>query len=91
LGGGGNVPGEKDNVEIAVPITVTVDDTQAASNLLLGPGAELLITGNGALTLTNGLDDFGVVQVGGGDPPMLTVSGPVTVEAFALLEAFGDG
>ncbi len=88
---GGSVPGGTNNVSIPVPIVVNVHDTQGASNLILGPGAELLITGNGALTLANGLDDFGVVQVGGGDPPVLTVSGPVTIEAFALLEAFGVG
>ncbi len=70
---------------------MSLHDTEFAKNLIVGPGALLLITGEGALTLTNGLDDFGVVQVGGGDPPMLTVNGPVTIEQFALLEAFGEG
>jgi hypothetical protein len=69
---------------------VSLHDAEFAKNLIVGPGALLLITGEGALTLTNGLDDFGVVQVGGGDPPMLTVNGPVTIEQFALLEAFGE-
>ena len=89
--GGGNVPGGTNNVQIALPIIVTVDDTQSAGNLVLGAGAKLFITGDGTLTLTKGLSDAGVVEVGGGDPPMLTVNGPVTIQPFALLEAFGEG
>jgi hypothetical protein len=88
---GGSVPTGTNDVQIPVPITVSLRDTEFAKNLIVGPGALLMITGEGALTLTNGLDDFGVVQVGGGDPPMLTVNGPVTIEQFALLEAFDEG
>jgi hypothetical protein len=92
----GNVPGQINNVEIdqrvaGKPLTVTVADSEAANNLVIGPGVILQIDSGGFLFVANGLDDFGVVQVGSGDPPKLTVNGPVTVEFGAQIEALGEG
>jgi hypothetical protein len=92
----GNVPGQINNVEIdqrvaGKPLTVTVADSEAANNLVIGRGVILHIDSGGFLFVANGLDDFGVVQVGSGDPPKLTVNGPVTVESGAQIEALGEG
>ena len=92
----GNVPGQINNVEIdqrvaGKPLTVTVADSEAANNLVIGRGVILHIDSGGFLFVANGLDDFGVVQVGSGDPPKLTVNGPVTVEFGAQIEALGEG
>jgi hypothetical protein len=70
---------------------VTVADSEAANNLVIGRGVILHIDSGGFLFVANGLDDFGVVQVGSGDPPKLTVNGPVTVESGAQIEALGEG
>ena len=70
---------------------MTVADLEAANNLVIGPGVILQIDSGGFLFVANGLDDFGVVQVGSGDPPKLTVNGPVTVEFGAQIEASGEG
>ena len=58
---------------------------------MIGRGVILHIDSGGFLFVANGLDDFGVVQVGSGDPPKLTVNGPVTVESGAQIEALGEG
>jgi hypothetical protein len=91
----GNVPGQSNNVEIdqpvpGKPLTVTVADIEAAKNLVIGPGVILNIVSGGFLVVANGLDDFGLIQVGG-DPPKLTVFGPVTVEIGGAIEASGEG
>jgi hypothetical protein len=45
---------------------------------------------SGSLNIQDGLDDGGALVVGG-DPPALTVNGPVTVEAGGKMIAHGDG
>ena len=58
---------------------------------MIGRGVILHIDSGGFLFVANGLDDFGVVQVGSGDPPKLTVNGQVTVKSGAQIEALGEG
>jgi hypothetical protein len=89
-----------DQVPVSSIDTVTIEsglvqygnggtDNYTIQELIVDQPAELQIL-TGTLNVLNGLDDDGAVVVGG-DPPSLTVSGPVTVGIGAKLIAKGDG
>ncbi len=90
-----------DAVPISAPDTVTIKsglvqygnngaDNYTIAALLVDQPAELDIV-SATLNVQNGLDDAGKIVVGGGDPPSLTVSGPVTIESGGKLLARGSG
>jgi len=87
------VPGAKNTVEIfeqvsGQPLTVTLDQPATVNNLIIGPGVTLDIVSGGLLTVLNGLDDSGTI-VTSGDPPLLSIGGPVTVESGAKIVTRG--
>ena len=70
----------------------TVTDTETVANLLIDLGARLEIGNGGALTVTNAIDDSGVINVDAtGSVPLLVLDGPVRVESDARIEADGLG
>jgi probable HAF family extracellular repeat protein len=90
-----------DQVPIAAIDTVTIEsgtvqygssgtDNYPIGELIIDSPAQLDIT-SGTLNVQDELDDGGVLVVGGGDPPSLTVNGTLTVEAAAKMIARGRG
>jgi hypothetical protein len=65
-----------DNVEIQSG-AVTYSDGYTIDSLIIDPTAELDIV-SGTLTVQNGLNDAGTL-IAGGDPPVVTVDGVVTI------------
>ena len=87
----GTSPGGANNVDVPLPIVVTVNDNEAAGLLTIGPGAIVDVGTGGALTIGNGLDDAGTLEATG-DPPTITIGGPiVTVEGTGKILSIGAG
>ena len=74
----GLVPVGWENVDILLPLKVTIGDAEEAASLVLGAGAILNIISGGTLTIANGISNSGVVQLNSsGADPTLAVNGTV--------------
>ena len=69
--------------------TVTYDNNLTIGTLYIGPNGTLDIVG-GSLTVLNGVTDDGAIVVQG-DPPALTINGPVMVGSTGSFTATGSG
>ena len=67
-----------ENVDITLPVKVTIDDVEQAASLVIGPGGILNIIAGGELIVANGISNSGVIQLNssGGDP-QLVIDGTV--------------
>ena len=84
----GQVPGSpQDSVDLQSG-PVTFNDTFTIGTLIVEQGVIFEIIG-GTLMVLGGITDNGAIMVGG-DPPVLTISGPLTVASGASL-AVSDG
>ncbi len=88
----GTVPtASSDTVEIqSGTVIYNPKDNYTVGTLIVDLGATLDMIG-GSLAVLNRVNDFGLIQVGAGDPPTLTITGPVTVETTGELLATGNG
>jgi probable HAF family extracellular repeat protein/uncharacterized repeat protein (TIGR03803 family) len=66
------------NVDIFLPVKVTIDDVEEAASLVIGAGGILNIIAGGELIVANGISNSGVLQLNssGGDP-QLVIDGTV--------------
>ena len=85
----GTSPGSpKDIVEIPSG-TVIYNNNFMIGTLIVGPNGTVDIVG-GSLTVVNGVSNSGTIIVEG-DPPALTINGPVTVGNIGSFTATGSG
>ena len=85
----GSSPGSPGDI-VEVPTgTVIYNNNFTIGTLIVGPNGTLDIVG-GSLTVVNGASDGGTIIVEG-DPPALTINGPVTVGNIGSFTATGSG
>jgi hypothetical protein len=85
----GSVPATSgDTVEI-LSGTVTYNDNYTIGSLILAQGTTLDIVG-GSLTVANVVNDGGTIELDG-DPPILIMDGPVTVQSTGKIVVLGSG
>ena len=81
-----SAPPPQDFVEITVPVTVTINQSETIAGLTVGPGAELIISVGGSLVVANAINNAGVIEL---NDPTLSISGPVTLSGGGLIEMLG--
>ena len=75
---GNGVPTAPDTVNITLPIKVTIEAAESANSLFIGTGAILNIASGGTLELSQGVANFGTVQLNSsGADPTLAINGTV--------------
>src|SRR5208282_3791263 len=89
--GGGNVPAATDSVEINLPVTVTIDQSETIASLVIGPSSTLDIVVGGTLVILNGISNAGLIELNssGGDPT-LKIDGTVYLLDGGEIEMLGS-
>ena len=79
-------PPAQDTVEINLPVTVTIDRSEAVATLVIGEGTILNIVSGGSLLVSNEINNAGVIIL---NDPTLSVSGKVTLTGGGVIENLG--
>jgi hypothetical protein len=88
---GGNLPAATDSVEINLPVTVTIDESETIASLVIGPSSTLDIVVGGTLVISNGVSNAGLIELNssGGDPT-LKIDGTVYLLDGGEIEMLGS-
>ncbi len=83
-------PTGSQNVDITLPVKVTIDGAEEAASLVIGAGGILNIIAGGEIVVANGISNAGVVQLNssGGDP-QLVIDGTVYLLGGGTIEFKG--
>jgi FecR protein len=87
----GGVPTGQQTAEIDQPVTVTLNQSESAGGLVIGPGAILDIVSGGSLTVASGISNSGIIELdsSGGDP-ILSINGQVFLLDGGEIEMLGS-
>ena len=87
---GGGAPGTSQGAEIDLPVKVTIDEAEAVASLIIGASATLNIISNGALTVSNGISNSGLIEINSsGSDPTLAINGTVYLLDSGKIEMLG--
>ena len=83
-------PTGSQNVDITLPVKVTIDGAEEAASLVIGAGGILNIIAGGEIVVANGISNAGVLQLNssGGDP-QLVIDGTVYLLGGGTIEFKG--
>jgi len=88
---GGNVPAATGSVEINLPVTVTIDESETIASLVIGPSSTLDIVVGGTLVIANGISNAGVIEINSsGADPTLKIDGTVYLLDGGEIEMLGS-
>ena len=82
----GSVPSAANTVEILLSVNVTLNDAEAAGNLVIGAGATLDIVTGGSLTIANSISNEGMIEL---NDPTLSIDGTVMLSGGGVVEMLG--